>query len=100
MLIVGLNHGEINSSAAVFHQGGIRAGAPEERFNRQKLTRLFPAGALNYCLNYVGVDLSDADCGRKRESPVFRDIATARRENRLSYCTQYIVQYQWRAYCV
>ncbi len=69
MLIVGLNHGEINSSAAVFHQGGIRAGAPEERFNRQKLTRLFPAGALNYCLNYVGADLSDADCVAQAWNP-------------------------------
>jgi carbamoyltransferase len=69
MLIVGLNHGEINSSAAVFDQGGIRAGALEERFNRQKSTRLFPARALHYCLDYLGADLSDASCVAQAWNP-------------------------------
>jgi carbamoyltransferase len=69
MLIVGLNHGEINASAAVFHQGGIRAGAPEERFNRQKLTRLFPAAALQYSLAHVGAELKDAECVAQAWNP-------------------------------
>ena len=30
----------------------IVAGAPEERFNRQKLTRLFPHKAIRYCLRF------------------------------------------------
>ena len=34
MLVIGLNHGELNASAAVCQDGRIVAGAPEERFNR------------------------------------------------------------------
>ena len=69
MLIIGLNHGEANSSAAVFHKGGVRSGAAEERFNRQKLTKLFPKEALEYCLKHVGADLSDADCVAQAWNP-------------------------------
>ena len=61
MLVIGLNHGELNASAAVCQDGRIVAGAPEERFNRQKLTRLFPHGAMQYCLEHVGVGLQDVD---------------------------------------
>ena len=61
MFIVGLNHGEINSSAAIYADGSVQAGSTEERFNRQKLTRLFPAGALKYCLDFVGAELGDVE---------------------------------------
>ena len=61
MLVIGLNHGELNASAAIYQDGGIVAGAPEERFNREKLTRLFPHGALQYCLEHAGVGLPDVD---------------------------------------
>jgi len=62
MIVIGLNHGEINSSAALFLGRAIVAGAPEERFNRQKLTRLFPHQAIRYCLNFANIELSDLDC--------------------------------------
>jgi len=42
MYILGLNHGEINSSAALYHNGKIIAAASEERFNRIKRTKSFP----------------------------------------------------------
>jgi carbamoyltransferase len=62
MIVIGLNHGELNSSAAICENGRITAGAPEERFNRQKLTRLFPYEAIRYCLDYAGIQLRDVDC--------------------------------------
>ena len=39
----------------------IVAGAPEERFNRQKLTRLFPHQAIRYFLEFAsrGIELND-----------------------------------------
>jgi carbamoyltransferase len=61
MIVIGLNHGEINSSAALFSGQTIVAGAPEERFNRQKLTRLFPHQAIRYCLDFSNIELSDVD---------------------------------------
>ena len=40
------------SSAALMIDGKIVAGAPEERFNRQKMSTEFPVKAINWCLNY------------------------------------------------
>ena len=42
MNILGLNAGEINSSAALSLDGSIVAGVAEERFNREKRTKNFP----------------------------------------------------------
>jgi len=61
MLILGLNHGEINSSSALYKDGKIIAGAPEERFNRQKRSKGFPGSATKYCLDYANIKLEDVD---------------------------------------
>jgi carbamoyltransferase len=61
MIVLGLNHGEINSSAAIVKDGKLLAAAPEERFNRQKFTKVFPAEASKFCLKQAGVDLSKCD---------------------------------------
>ena len=61
MIIIGLNSWEINSSAALYKDGRIVAGAPEERFNRQKLTREFPDQALRYCLDASSSTIDDVD---------------------------------------
>ena len=61
MTVLGLNHGEINSSAAIVKDGKLLAAAPEERFNRQKFTKVFPAEATKFCLKQAGVDLSACD---------------------------------------
>ena len=62
MVIIGLNHGEINSSAAVYKDGRIIAGAPEERVNRVKRSRDFPRSAMEYCLQAAGTDMDGVDC--------------------------------------
>lgn len=61
MIILGLNHGEINSSAAIVQDGKVVTGAAEERFNRQKRTKAFPRQAIEYCLSYLGLKLADCD---------------------------------------
>ena len=61
MIILGLNHGEINSSAALYKNGKILAGAPEERFNRQKKTKTFPRRAIEFCMSYTGITMNDID---------------------------------------
>jgi len=57
--ILGINDGEVNSSAALLSNGQIRFGAPEERFTREKLTKKFPKAAIDFCLNSEGITLSD-----------------------------------------
>ena len=61
MIILGLNHGEINSSSVIIKNGKIIAGVPEERFTRNKKTKAFPKNSVNYCLNQAGIKLDDCD---------------------------------------
>ena len=61
MVILGLNHGEINSSAAIVKDGECIAASPEERFNRQKFTKAFPAEAVKFCLKQAGIELAGCD---------------------------------------
>ncbi len=58
---IGLNHGEINSSAVLVVDGDVICGAPEERFNRNKKTKVFPRRALNYALQDQNLALEDID---------------------------------------
>lgn len=62
MLILGLNHGEFNSSAAILKNGEVIAGSPEERFSRKKLTKDFPINAIRFCLSYSKKQLNDCNC--------------------------------------
>ncbi len=57
--ILGLNHGEINSSAALAKGGRVIAGCLEERFNRENKTRRFPRQSVDFCLKHAGIELSD-----------------------------------------
>ena len=61
MIILGLNHGEINSSAAIIKNGEIIAGTPEERFTRNKKTKSFPKNSVHYCLKEAEISLKDCD---------------------------------------
>ena len=61
MKIIGINHGEYNSSAALLKDGLIVAAAPEERFLRQKKTKKFPKNALQFCLSHGEVELTAVD---------------------------------------
>ena len=59
--VLGLNHGEINSSAALVQDGRLVSGCPEERFNRQKRSKVFPSSALSFCLEAGGITLEECD---------------------------------------
>lgn len=59
LIILGLNHGEFNSSVAILKNGKLVAGAPEERFNREKKTKRFPIRATEYCLKEARISLKD-----------------------------------------
>jgi carbamoyltransferase len=61
MRVIGLNHGEFNSSVASCESGKVLTGCAEERFIRQKKTKLFPKNSLNFVLSEMGVDLCNVD---------------------------------------
>tara|TARA_B100001540_G_scaffold316013_1_gene344756 strand:- start:1408 stop:3114 length:1707 start_codon:yes stop_codon:yes gene_type:complete len=61
MIILGLNHGEFNSSAAIVKDGKLCAGSPEERFIREKKTKRFPKHASKFCLDDLNIELHDCD---------------------------------------
>jgi carbamoyltransferase len=61
MIVIGLNSGEINSSAALVVDGVLKAAAQEERFNRQKFTSRFPSNALEFCLEDANLKFEDCD---------------------------------------
>ena len=49
------------SSAALMINGKIVAAAPEERFNRIKMSTAFPFKAIEWCLNKYKIELDDID---------------------------------------
>ena len=57
--ILGLDINDYNTSAALAVDGRIVAAAQEERFNREKRTRRFPAQAMAYCLRQGGLTLGE-----------------------------------------
>jgi carbamoyltransferase len=69
MKIIGLNHGEIDSSAALVERGRVVAASSEERFNRQKKSRAFPRAALDYCLRLRGLTLEECDAVAQAWNP-------------------------------
>ena len=61
MKIIGLNHGEINSSASILIEEKFLLGALEERFIRDKFTKKFPINALRYVLDHSKNKLHDCE---------------------------------------
>jgi carbamoyltransferase len=51
----------LDASAALVIDGVIVAAAAEERFNGQKHSERFPAGAIEFCLRQAGLSLDDVD---------------------------------------
>ena len=49
------------SSATILKDGKLIAAAPEERFNRQKMSMAFPQYAVTYCLREAGIELHNVD---------------------------------------
>src|ERR1700704_3642094 len=50
-----------DAAAALVIDGVTVAAAAEERFNRQKHSAKFPAGAIRFCLAAAGFSLQDVD---------------------------------------
>ncbi|MEX0501976.1 carbamoyltransferase [Alphaproteobacteria bacterium LSUCC0719] len=69
MKIVGLNHGEFNSSAALIVDGEVVAAAAEERFVREKKTKKFPKNSLEFCLSAQEIKLSNVDAFSQAWNP-------------------------------
>jgi carbamoyltransferase len=90
MIVLGLNHGEINSSAAILKDGQLLAASPEERFNRQKFTKVFPAESVRFCLKQLGISLQDCDYVAQAWNPtahqnVFNPFISGNRIRREDY---------------
>ncbi len=56
--ILGISCYYHDSAAALIKDGEIVAAAQEERFSRKKHDSRFPKGAISYCLNSQGINLS------------------------------------------
>lgn len=59
MYILGLN--DSNSAAALIKDGKLLAAVREERFDRIKFSDAYPQQAVDYCLRYAGISLTDID---------------------------------------
>ena len=59
--ILGISAFYHDSAAAVICNGEIIAAAQEERFTRKKADASFPINAINFCLDYANIKISDID---------------------------------------
>ncbi len=61
MNILGISAFYHDSAAALVKDGEVIAAAQEERFTRKKHDHNFPAKAIEYCLDYAGIQSNDLD---------------------------------------
>lgn len=61
MKILGISAFYHDSAASIVVNGEIIAAAQEERFTRKKHDPGFPTNAINFCLEYAGLELKDLD---------------------------------------
>ena len=59
--MLGICHDVLICSAALVEDGEVLAAAPEERFDRQKQSRVFPTRAIDWILAGSGLTLADID---------------------------------------
>lgn len=60
-LVLGVNFGTHDAAAAIVSSGRVLAAAEEERFNRRKHTKDFPAGAIDYVMREAGAEPGDLE---------------------------------------
>src|SRR6185295_17470685 len=72
MIVVGISAFYHDSAAAIVRDGVIVAAAQEERFTRKKHDANFPANALRYCVQEVGVAWNDIDFVTFYEKPFLK----------------------------
>lgn len=70
MNILGISAYYHDSAAALLRNGEIVAAAQEERFTRKKHDSVFPAQAIQYCLNEAKLTLADIDCVAFYDKPL------------------------------
>jgi carbamoyltransferase len=63
MYILGLSFTSHDAAASLIKDGEIVVACEEERFNRQKHTKDFPAQAISFCLSYAGITIDDVGQG-------------------------------------
>jgi len=61
MKILGLACDVWISSAALIEDGEVVAAVAEERFNRQKMSKIYPRQSIDFCLKKAGVKFSEID---------------------------------------
>ncbi|MEO6702237.1 MAG: carbamoyltransferase N-terminal domain-containing protein, partial [Jatrophihabitantaceae bacterium] len=71
-LILGISAFYHDSAAALVRDGIPVAAAQEERFTRQRFDPSFPAQAVRYCLDEVGVGLADISAVAYYEDPALK----------------------------
>jgi carbamoyltransferase len=69
MYILGISCYYHDSAAVLLKDGEIIAAAQEERFTRIKHDSAFPKNAINYCLQYEGIELDEVDFISYYEKP-------------------------------
>jgi carbamoyltransferase len=72
MRILGISAFYHDSAAALIVDGRIVAAAQEERFTRKKHDSGFPACAIQFCLDYAAISLSDVDYVAFYDKPLLK----------------------------
>ena len=70
--ILGISAYFHDSAAAVIISGKVMAAAQEERLTRDKHTAAFPANAIRFCLDEVGLKIDDLDAVVFYDKPLLK----------------------------
>src|SRR3990167_10612051 len=72
MMVLGISCFFHDSSAVLLKDGKIVAAAEEERFTRIKHDNAFPFRAIQFCLDFGGISISDIDAVSYYEKPLLK----------------------------
>lgn len=72
MNIIGISAYYHDSAAALLVDGKITAAAQEERFTRVKHDHSYPKNAVDFCLEYAGLNFSDIDYVLFYDKPILK----------------------------
>jgi len=72
MRILGISAFYHDSAACLVIDGELVAAAQEERFTRKKHDLSYPAGAIEYCLSFAGIEAKDLDYVVFYEKPLVK----------------------------
>src|SRR5215216_3229702 len=70
--ILGVSAFYHDSAAALLVDGLLVAAAEEERFTRKKHDHNYPKNAINFCLNFAGIQATDLDYVVFYEKPLLK----------------------------